>query len=84
MPKSCRDLVTYLARYPATRRGDNRDAVMRAVSLASGSVAAMVVSGVNGWVSIWVPNRSVRTALLVGAAVAGGYVDADVAGGVLD
>lgn len=62
MPKSCRDLVTYFARYAATRRGESRVAVVRAEQLVVGSFAAVVVSGVNGWVSIWAPNRSARTA----------------------
>nr|WP_156171101.1 hypothetical protein [Mycobacterium haemophilum] len=54
--------MTYLARYAATRRGDSRDAVVLA-----GSFGAAAVSGINGWVSIWVSNRNVRTAAWIGS-----------------
>src|ERR1700739_587854 len=53
-PKSCRDLVTYLARYPATRRGD----VRLMPTSGSDSVGMVWFWLLSGWVSICVPNRT--------------------------
>ncbi|SKW10342.1 Uncharacterised protein [Mycobacteroides abscessus subsp. abscessus] len=58
-PKSCRDFVTYLARYPATRRGDVRLMAM-CVSDSVGTAWFWVPSG---WVSICLPNRTTSGAV---------------------
>jgi hypothetical protein len=50
MPKSCRDLVTYFARYAATRRGDTarHAALQRQLSDANRKVAALIAAVESG------------------------------------
>ncbi|EUA54411.1 hypothetical protein I550_6056 [Mycobacterium intracellulare 1956] len=77
MPKSCNDLVTYFAKYAATRRGESRDDAVAVVLAVSESVAAVVVS-VSMLGRRFGPEPQCPHPL-VWVIVAGGHVDADAA-----